>query len=317
MVDDLKNRLSRTVQFIILLLLSTQVVDAQLLWKISKQDQPDSYILGTHHVIPSSVIENIKGVEEAYKNSEVLVGELDIREMDEFASDANNSMILMAPADSALNKVMRKNSYNSLMELMDKDPNLVQLPKLMANSFKPQMVSSLLSIGLAVKANEKLFPGNDSPMGVDMIFENRAVKEGKEIIGLESMTFQTKLLYDNKSIKKAAEELSDLIDCLDSNPEAVIASSEELAKLYVEQNLEGLLKLADETSSDICPALTMDPLDRKLMVDDRNIDWIPKLKTVMKNNSCFIIVGALHLPGQLGVLELLKKEGYTISSVSK
>ena len=136
-------------------------------------------------MIPSSVIENIKGVEEAYKNSEVLVGELDIREMDEFASDANNSMMLMAPADSALNKVMRENSYNSLMELMDKDPTLVQLPKLMANSFKPQMVSSLLSIGLAVKANEKLFPGNDSPMGVDMIFENRAVKEGKEIIGLD------------------------------------------------------------------------------------------------------------------------------------
>lgn len=317
MVDELKNKTKRALQLILMLLLSTQLVDAQLLWKISKEDQPDSYILGTHHVIPSSIIQDIKGVEQAYKDSEVLVGELDIREMDKFTSDPKNSLMLMAPADSLLDQVMRPNSYNSLLELIENEPALLQVPQLMLKSFKPQVISSLLSIGIAMKANEKLFPGNDSPMGVDMIFENRAIQEGKKIIGLETMEFQAQLLYNNKSIQKSADELSDLVDCIDSHPEAALASAEELGKLYIEENLEGLLKLADEMSSEICPGLQMDPKDRKAMLDDRNIDWIPKLNEAMKNNSCFIIVGALHLPGKLGVLKLLKKEGYQISPISK
>ena len=52
-----------------------------------------------------------------------------------------------------------------------------------------------------------------------------------------------------------------------------------------------------------------------IMLYHRNQNWVEKLKSVMPNHSVVIAVGAGHLPGEKGVINLLRKEGYKVSPV--
>ncbi|HEY0355647.1 MAG TPA: TraB/GumN family protein, partial [Flavisolibacter sp.] len=52
-----------------------------------------------------------------------------------------------------------------------------------------------------------------------------------------------------------------------------------------------------------------------ILLYDRNADWAKKLEELMKNNALVIAVGAGHLPGEKGVINLLRKAGYKVEPV--
>jgi uncharacterized protein YbaP (TraB family) len=52
------------------------------------------------------------------------------------------------------------------------------------------------------------------------------------------------------------------------------------------------------------------------LVDKRNNNWIPKLVDLFSKKSCFVAVGAGHLAGENGLINLLKKQGYTVEPIS-
>jgi uncharacterized protein len=82
---------------------------------------------------------------------------------------------------------------------------------------------------------------------------------------------------------------------------------EKLEKCYTSQDLDCLVELMNSSGySDI---------ESNLLLRDRNLRWLPKLKENMKSESCFIAVGALHLAGESGLITLLEKEGYTVRPV--
>ena len=49
-----------------------------------------------------------------------------------------------------------------------------------------------------------------------------------------------------------------------------------------------------------------------ILLNDRNKKWVKELKEIMKKESVFVAVGAGHLTGEYGLINLLKKEGYTV-----
>jgi uncharacterized protein YbaP (TraB family) len=53
--------------------------------------------------------------------------------------------------------------------------------------------------------------------------------------------------------------------------------------------------------------------EAKVMLDDRNKDWMGKLPSLMKEQQTFIAVGALHLSGKSGLIQLLREAGYTVT----
>jgi uncharacterized protein YbaP (TraB family) len=53
------------------------------------------------------------------------------------------------------------------------------------------------------------------------------------------------------------------------------------------------------------------------LIDDRNADWIPKLEKLFEQDNVFVAVGAAHLQGPKGVIELLKQRGYEITRIAK
>ncbi len=78
-----------------------------------------------------------------------------------------------------------------------------------------------------------------------------------------------------------------------------------MEELYRSQDLDAMASMlndAEITSGE----------NKDLLLDQRNRNWVVKLKELMKDKSLFVAVGAGHLPGNQGVLELLRKEGYKV-----
>ena len=57
------------------------------------------------------------------------------------------------------------------------------------------------------------------------------------------------------------------------------------------------------------------PEEEEALIYGRNSDWVEKIPAIIGDKSTLFVVGAAHLPGERGVLELLKKEGYTVEGV--
>ena len=60
---------------------------------------------------------------------------------------------------------------------------------------------------------------------------------------------------------------------------------------------------------------TEDPKRHEVLLAARNRDWIPKLKPHLERGGAFVAVGAAHFPGNDGLIELLRGEGYILSRV--
>lgn len=91
----------------------------------------------------------------------------------------------------------------------------------------------------------------------------------------------------------------------------LIQEMREMNRLYREGNLDALEVLANQSNKQ----WNVSEEENKKLIDDRNINWVKQLPDLIKNNSCFVAVGALHLPGNKGLIKLLKNEGYKVIPV--
>ena len=71
------------------------------------------------------------------------------------------------------------------------------------------------------------------------------------------------------------------------------------------QAIEALNNEDDDMSAD----------EKKIMIDNRNANWINQLNALMPTKSCFIAVGCMHLVGETGLIGQLKKSGFTVEAV--
>jgi hypothetical protein len=81
-----------------------------------------------------------------------------------------------------------------------------------------------------------------------------------------------------------------------------------MMKAYREQDLE---KLGDMIAKSDKGMMQYEDI----LLYHRNRNWVEKLKTLLKEKALFIAVGAGHLPGEKGVINLLRKEGYKLTPV--
>lgn len=88
--------------------------------------------------------------------------------------------------------------------------------------------------------------------------------------------------------------------------------TDDITKAYFAQDLKAVNDAMEEKLNNSCDAT---PEERNELVYNRNTDWVKKMPEIMKKKSTLFAVGAGHLPGEKGVLELLKKAGYKVESV--
>jgi uncharacterized protein len=261
---------------------------AQLLWKVSGQYlTQDSYLFGTIHLIPKSRFYINPQTEAAFKKCQTLVLEANIkpslREMLELAG------LMVMPDQQVLSQLLSESEFLRL---------------------KSYCLDSL-------RMNEKKFNSYQriKPFFFSSLLLQQSIEE--KTTGYESV-----LLKKAKRKKKKAflEEIKEQLAFIDSIPLTVQAQMlmnslgsekaeyDSLVSLYLSEDLKGMETLSYEQDDQF-------PSFSRLLLVERNKQWIPRLQVIMSEGPAFVAVGAAHLPGDLGLIQLLRNEGYTVEPV--
>ena len=278
--------------------------NAQIFWKISNPDsKTESYLLGTHHLAPLSMLDSISGFADAMAKVEAVAGEIDMADMLRQAPTLAGHML--APADSALTCVLSAAGLDSLGMVMSKymgpQFNAAQLAPLKPAAVTTQiaLLESLSAMG--TEQAQAIAQGKQ----LDSEVQDRALAAGKTVIAFETADEQMSLLM-GAPISEQAEQLMKAIgQSLDgtSSKNAI-----KLTEAYMSQNLDAIAELMLNSES------TPKELDR--LIYNRNKNWAAKLTSeILPSKSVLIAVGAGHLPGKQGLIELLRNAGYTVSPV--
>jgi uncharacterized protein len=277
-------------RIIILLTFISIQLSAQkaLLYEISGNGlEKPSYLYGTIHVICSNDFIWRESLSQKVKESEQIALELDMDDpkmmmkMLEMSNFKNGQTIksIMSEADYAKLSKFFKDSLSLSLNMM--------------NKLKP---FSLLS----VMTNQLM---DCEIKSYEIEFVKVAKEQKKEVIGLETIEFQLNL-FDKISNEDVVKMLLEMVDSYTTAKKDFA----ELISHYKNQEVDNLYNDMNKSSSGFKGY-------EKAFLDDRNQDWIPKIKKIASEKSTVFAVGAGHLGGENGVLSLLKKAGFVVKVV--
>ena len=275
-------------------------INAQILYKVSGNGaKGESYVMGTHHLAPISILDSLESFNSAINSVDAVYGEIEQSEMTSPQTQQKMMMKAMAPADSTLSKVFSKEQYDSIDNVVKKysggQASLAMLEP---------MIPALVSQQLALLINMQIIPGFNPMQPLDTYVQSIGAQAGKEIKGFESVDFQLNILFGDH-ISKQAEGLLETI----REEDKMKSFSFDLYNAYMTQNIEKVHQLMTD------PDLGIKAEDEAKMLTNRNENWVSQLKTILPQKSVFVCVGAGHLPGDKGVLNLLREAGYTVTPV--
>jgi len=266
-------------------------VNAQLFWQISGNGlEKPSFLFGTHHVIDKDSIHNFQAILEFCGMADAVVGEIDMNDPSMQAKIMQGATL----TEGSLKDLMSPEEY----ALID-----TEFKQLMGyglepfNKMKPMMLISVYTMMSYMKAMNM----TRQPEGVDLLFQKKAKEMGHKVLALETTEEQIELLFNAIPVQRQIELFVKGIKEKDKNIEQI----KKLDSAYMSEDLARIEAIGDGED--------WTPEERALMVDKRNLNWFDKLPALMAEQSCFIAVGCLHLIGETGLINQLKKAGYTVS----
>ncbi|HEX2242679.1 MAG TPA: TraB/GumN family protein [Gammaproteobacteria bacterium] len=264
--------------------------EKSFLWKVDS-DQSSLYILGSIHLLNKEAYPLKQSIENAFEQTAKLVLEIDLRSA---SSDRVQELMLQkgASADgTVLHQKVSKETYESVaMRAKELGIDIRLL-----NSFKPWIVATTMA---AVKL-QKL--GFDSKLGVDRYFAERAIRSNKPVIGLETAEFQVGLL-DQFSAKEQELLLRQSLNEMDHMERNVA----EIVRAWKAGDVESLEK-------HLLAGMRDYPEIHQKVIEDRNRRWLPQIEELLsRGGNALVVVGAAHLVGKNGVIQLLKSRGYRV-----
>jgi uncharacterized protein YbaP (TraB family) len=262
-----------------------------MLFKVRGPNGATVYLLGSVHLLSPEAGKLPAEVDSAFARAKTVAFETSIDSVQMRAQE------MLLKARYAPGMSLKKSLSPTGLAKADSVVKMYGLNLDMLDQFKPWFVSVALTQMVMQKANFQ------SQYGVDVQLNERAKTANKNVVGLESVDFQLNLF--------------DTIDPLDQ--ERMITSNKgpaeaaaELAKIkdaWLAGDVAGLEALFKDTQDE-------SPKMLDIMLNNRNASWIPKIDEMLKGkDDALIVVGAAHLVGKKGVLELLKAKGYTVEQL--
>lgn len=293
----------------LLLALTSMTASAQLLYKISGNGlEKPSYIIGTHHLANVGFVNQINGVTEALTETDQVYGELVWDTMTNIDSlkAVQNAMTL--PAGKTIKDYLTPDEYKRLDAFM-----VAKMGTGLSNPMVASKMGNLTPMALVTQFQLLLYMtkhmGEFDPSSTfDQYFQAQAKKNGLPCGGLETLQKQIDVLYKGKPMSRQVEELMCFIDNENFNSQMM----EDLTSAFYAQNLETLKQVMDRKLGGKCDST---PEEEDMLINNRNADWVAKMPGIMTSKPTFFAVGAAHLPGDKGVLQLLRNAGYTIEGV--
>jgi uncharacterized protein YbaP (TraB family) len=260
--------------------------DNTLLWQISgKGLKHPSFLFGTFHLMCADDIHFSDQLKEAIKQCDTMYMELD---MDDPSTLLGGMLYMNMKDGKKLSDLYTAAEYKKLQTYFT---DSLKAPLMMLERAKPYFLVALLYPRMM---------NCPSPAGVEEELLKIAKQDKKEIKGLETIQFQASV-FDSIPYQWQAKELLKNIDSFSVYKKEF----DDMLKLYKDQQLDSMQNMvgASEFGSEKY---------EDLLLNNRNKKWVSKLNGIMKSESVFVAVGAGHLTGEYGLINLLKKEGYKV-----
>lgn len=263
-----------------------------LLWRISGNGlEKPSYLFGTMHMLCADDVQLSDSLKNAIKNSDKVYLEVDMTDMMQMmGAMAHMNM----RDDTTLADLLSKEDYTKVKNYFEKENAM--LPFSMIERYKPLLVESLIM---------EQMPQCDNTIIMEQLVMEQAKQNDKDIKGLETMDFQLSI-FDSIPYKLQAKQLVKMVD--DAGKHVDDKELQELTDAYKKQELSKLGDLSEKEDIDMQGYAD-------LLIYNRNMNWVKKLQGIMAKGPVVVAVGAGHLPGDKGVINLLRKAGYKVEPV--
>jgi uncharacterized protein YbaP (TraB family) len=263
-----------------------------VLWKASK-GQGVVYLVGSVHLLTKDYYPLSPTLDAAFNESDLLIEEIDLGD-----TGALNALQLMTrsqlPAGQSLDTLLGPATYARVAKRFA----ALGIPLEPLKRFKPWTLALMLSQLEWAKA------GFDPALGLDQHFFDRAKKSGKAVRGLETVEFQLSR-FDGLPLDQQARLLAQTIDEIEHETVNVI----KLVDAWKTGDIVTLEKIA---MADI----EKDPLLYQRFLVERNRNWMPTIESLFSRpGRAFVVVGAAHLIGPDGLVQMLKAKGYTVEQL--
>ncbi len=289
--------MKRLIFSLAILLVSSQCFaqtakDKTLLWRVSGKDlKTPSYLFGTIHMICADDIVISDSLQNAIKQASKVYLELDMDNMFELMSVMAK---MKMRGDTTLSQLLTAEEYQKVKNFFTTNKGMI--PFSMLETYKPMLTASTLMQGSLSCSNAQ---------AMEQLVMKEAKRSGVGVKGLETMAFQMSI-FDSIPYNLQAKQLLSYIENYGKDKEN--KEFEELTQAYRNQDLSKMENLTKNDDSGI-------EKFTEIMLYNRNADWVKKLSTLMPTGSLVVAVGAGHLPGDRGVISLLRKAGYKVEPV--
>lgn len=272
--------------------------NAQLLWKISGNGiKKPSYIVGSHHACTFQYCDSIPGLMNAFEKVDYVIGEYDMVKSQQMTPEETMKLksMMMMPADTSFASLFAEDEKAKLDEFLK---SKLGVPSDKLATLKPMAIM----ITVQNKVIMEVLPDAATMTGMDKYMQTFADYKGKGVGGLETMNYQMELLFGG-SLESQADALLEYIDT--GNTKELIT---KLTDAYKSQDLDQFWEVFMEQ---------MSKYDYDNVVTVRNRNWEKQMKELLPKQSTLFVVGAGHLPGEFGMINLLRNAGYKLKPVTK
>lgn len=263
-----------------------------VLWKVTgKKIKSPSYLYGTIHIQDQRVFAFDNTVTDAFNSCEAFAMEVLLDEV----SPQEQIQAMTMPDGKTLTDLLTKEDY-ALLDSVFKAKTGTSV--FLYNKMKPFFVSSALTQAEAKKEKE-------APL--DLYLLSTARKAGKSCYGVEKFIDQIKAI-DALTLEEQVEMMmSSLKDTTTDNEDATQEGLAKIVERYLAFDLAKMLEMSSDTA--------LPEQFNKVFLIDRNKGMAKNFIKLAKKQSLFCAVGAAHLPGDLGVINHLRKAGFTVEPV--
>ena len=268
--------------------ITAQNLENSTLWKIEGNGlEKPSYLFGTIHITCNATLED--DVKKALDETTQIVMELD---MDDPSMQMKMMKSIYFKDGKTLKDFVSEEDYKSIDSLFI---NNMGMPVKMLEKVKPFFLSSMF------------FPKMlDCPMqSFELELTKIAKEQEEEIYGLETLEEQIQV-FDDIPLE---DQYADLVRMAKDNLEYDKETFSKMLKLYEEENITAILDMMDDDTNKTVSE------HQDVLLKQRNENWISKISEYAKDQPTFFGVGAGHLPGKNGVIQLLRNAGYTVEAV--
>lgn len=274
--------------FISILSINAQELENSTLWKIDGNGlEKPSYVFGTIHLTCDATIE--ADVQKALDETSQVVLEID---MDDPTMLSKMMSGMHMKDHKTISDLVSEKDFAIIDSLLKKEAGMSLK---IVQTMKPFFIISMLYPKML-----------DCPM---QSFEQELIKIAKaqdeEILGLETVESQIQVFEDIPY----EDQVLDLIRTAKDNLAYDKISFTKMLALYKNEDINGILAMMDDENN----ASVAKHQDK--LLHQRNKNWISKIEEYAKDQPTFFGVGAGHLAGELGVINLLRNAGYKVTAV--